>query len=110
MDLTTMTLTELNAMTKDQIVSALTEGRSETKTAVFKGDKRGQLLEVRETRDLADKLISSQEVTWTYFKNGNVDTITTIDKDAKGKEISRNLVKHNEGGGLANNATAKTIV
>jgi len=59
------------------------------------------LREVRETRDLLGKLISTQEVGWTYFKNGNVDTITTVGKDAKGKETSRKVVKHNEGGGLA---------
>ena len=100
MDLSTMTLIELNAMTKDQLIDALTEDRMETKTTVSKGDKRGQLREVRETKDPAGKLVSGQEVDWTYFKNGNVDIITIVDKDAKGKETSRNLVKHNEGGEL----------
>uniref|UniRef100_A0A6M3J1L1 Uncharacterized protein n=1 Tax=viral metagenome TaxID=1070528 RepID=A0A6M3J1L1_9ZZZZ len=103
MDLSSLTLTELKLMTKDQIVTALTKDRRETKCIVSTGDKRGQLREVRETRDLAGKLVSSQEVTWTYFKNGNVDTITTIDKDAKGTVINKRIVRHNEGGGLAPN-------
>jgi len=103
MDLSSLSSAELNKMTKAQIVTALTEDRRETKTIVSTGDKRGQLQEVRETRNLVGKLVSSQEVAWTYFKNGNVEEITTVDKDAKGKEISRNLVKHNESGGLAKN-------
>ena len=102
MELSSLSVTELNKMSKPQLISALIEDRTDTRTILSTGDKRGQLREVRETRDLADKLLSSQEVTWTYFKNGNVDTITTVDKDAKGKETSRNVVKHNEGGGLAN--------
>lgn len=100
MEISSLSVTELNLMTKDQIVTALTEDRTDTRTTVSTGDKRGQLREVRETRDLAGNLVSSQEVAWTYFKNGNVDTITTIDKDNKGKETRRRIVKHNEGGRL----------
>ncbi|MFH1486490.1 MAG: hypothetical protein ABIH46_10490 [Chloroflexota bacterium] len=50
MDLLNKSLTELNAMTKAQLVTALTEDRMETKVIVSTGDKRGQLREVRETR------------------------------------------------------------
>ena len=80
-----------------------TEVKTDTKCIVSTTDKRGQLREVRETRDLKGNLVSSQEVLWTYFKNGNVDTITTIDKDAKGTVINKRIVRHNEGGGLAPN-------
>jgi len=103
MDLSTLSVDELNLMTKDQIISELTKDRTETKTIVSTGDKKGQLKEVQETRDLAGKLLSNQEVLWTYFKNGNVNTITTIEKDAKGLETSRKVVLHNEGGGLVPN-------
>ena len=101
MELSSLSVTELNKMSKPQLISALTEDRTDTRTILSTGDKRGQLREVRETRDFAGALLSSQEVAWTYFKNGNVDTITTVDKDANGKETNRKVVKHNEGGGLA---------
>ncbi len=101
MDLSSKSLTSLNAMTKAQIITALTEGRTETKTIISAGDKRGQLQEVRETRDLAGNLVRSQEVNWTYYKAENVDTITVIDRDGKGKELNLRVIKHNELGGLA---------
>ena len=101
MDLSNKTVAELNLMTKAQLIGALTEDRRETRTTVSTGDKRGQLKEVRETRDINNKLISTQEVLWTYYPAGNVDTITTIEKDSKGVEIRREVVKHREGGGLA---------
>jgi len=101
MDLTSLSVTGLNALSKAQIITALTEDRTETKTIVSTGDKRGQFREVRETKDLAGKLLSSQEVNWTYFKAGNVDTITTINKDANGNPVGKpQIVKHNESGGL----------
>lgn len=101
MDLSSLSVTELNALSKDQIIFELTKDRTETKTIASKGDKRGQLQEIRETRDLAGKLVSTQEVVWTYFRNGNVNSITIIDKDSKSKETGCKVVKHNEGGGLA---------
>jgi len=100
MDLLTLSVDELYLLSKDQIISELTKDRTETKTIVSKGDKRGQLQEVRETRDLKGSLLSSQEVNWTYFKNGNVKNITTVDRDGKGLETSRRVVPHNETGGL----------
>ena len=78
-----------------------TEVKTDTKCIVSTGDKRGQLREVRETRDLRGNLLSSQEILWTYFKNGNVNTITTIDRDAKRITTNKKVVKHNEGGGLS---------
>jgi len=80
--------------------SVSTKSVTETKMIISTTDKRGQLREVRETRDLKGSLVASQEVNWTYYKNGNVDTITVVDKDAKGAEISCRVVRHNEGGGL----------
>jgi hypothetical protein len=49
MDLTAKSLTELNAMTKAQIVAALTEDRTETKVTFQDGDRRGMLRQVVET-------------------------------------------------------------
>ncbi len=97
MDLANISLVELSAMPKDQIIFALTEDKTETKTIVSIGDKRGQLREARETRNVSGNLVSSQEVLWTYFKGGNVDTITIIDRDGKGVETKRQVVKHGEG-------------
>ena len=94
MDLSTMTLAELNEMSKDQLITALTEGRTETTVITSEGDERGQAKEVRETRDIAGALLSTQEVEWSYWKNGAVDTIVTIEKDGKGKETSRRVVSH----------------
>ncbi len=101
MDLSAKSVAELNAMTKAQIVAALTEDRRETKTTISTGDKRGQLREVRETRDLAGTLISTQEVTWTYWPTGNVKDITMVEKNGQGKEMGRQVVKHSQTGGLA---------
>ena len=108
MDLSNKTVAELNLMSKAQLIGALTEDRRETRTTVSTGDKRGQLKEVRETRDINNKLISTQEVLWTYYPNGCVNIITIIERDSKGMETSREIIKHTEGGGLAI-MTAKVI-
>ena len=102
MDLTAKSLTELNAMTKTQIIAALTEDRVESKVTFQDGDRRGMLRQVVETRDIAGKLLSSREVTWTYYPAGNVRDITNTEKDAAGKPVSKpQVVKHAESGGLA---------
>ena len=107
MDLSAKTLAELNAMTKAQFITALTGDRRDTKTTISTGDRRGQLREVRETRKLDDTLESSSEILWTYWPNGNVRDITMIERDNKGVEIKRQVVKHAEGGGIAPKAALK---
>ena len=39
-------------------------------------------------------LISTRVITWSYYDTGEVDEITTIETDAKGKETLRRTVKH----------------
>jgi len=110
MDLSNKTEAELNLMTKAQIITALTEDRRETKTTISAGDKRGQLREVRETRKLDGTMESSSEVLWTYWPNGNVRDITMTEKDNKGVETKRQVVKHGEGGGIATKTLKGTMV
>jgi len=104
MNLSTKSLAELqeifNTNTKEEILAELLKDRTETKLIVSEGDRRGQLREVRETRDAYGVLVGISETTWTYWPNGNVDTITITEKDAKGKPIDTKEVKHGELGGL----------
>lgn len=110
MDLTSKSLTELNLMTKAQLITALTENRQETRTIISEGDRRGQTREVRETRDVTGKLVSRQEVTWTYYPAGNVDTITISEADAEGKPIGKpQVIPHAESGGLATGKMEKVL-
>ncbi len=100
------TAAELNALTKPQLVTMIADEQIAIRTdqRISKiisqsGDKRGQLEQTIETRDGNGTLISTSQTIWTYFKAGNVDTITIIEKDSKGKETSRQVVKHAESGG-----------
>jgi hypothetical protein len=39
-------------------------------------------------------VVSGRRITWTYYKTGEVDTITIVETDAVGKETSRKIIKH----------------
>ena len=39
-------------------------------------------------------VISTKTIAWTYYKTGEVDTITVVETNADGKETGRIVIKH----------------
>ena len=67
--------------------------------SVKKYRKDGQIeLQSDEICDIeTDEVISTREITWTYYEKepgAPVDEITIVEKDDRDKEISRKTIKH----------------
>jgi len=56
----------------------------------------GQIESQSETvRDVeTDAVISTKTIAWTYYKTGEVDTITIAEMNADGKETGKKVIKH----------------
>lgn len=77
MDLTQLTPTELNKLTKDQLIAGILEDQTYSDVNLVK-DKHGNNIELTKViRDaLTGNLVSSKTVRWTYYSGGEVDEIT----------------------------------
>ena len=54
----------------------------------------GQVLRIRETKDLLGQVLSKQRTEWTYYPTGPVNEVAIIQLDATDKEIARKVIKH----------------
>jgi hypothetical protein len=93
-DLQAMTETQLKALTQAQLVEHIMSERTETKVVEQVGDSRGMLDYEVETYDYKGKLTGSERTLTTYNAKGEVDVITKITKDDKGKEAKRVEIAH----------------
>ena len=88
MDLTELTPTELDKLTKDQLIAHILEGQTYSDVNLAK-DKDGNNVELTEVvKDAWGKEVSSKTVRWTYYPSGEVDEITVTD------DKERLVVKH----------------
>ena len=93
-----LSLAELNAMTKAQLIAALTEGRTETVCTKPKDGKNGQIEREYVTRDLEGKLLKTERWDWTYNADGAVFEIIHTVLDAKAVVTAKEKVTHGKGG------------
>lgn len=115
-NLTTLTLNQLRAATKAQIITAITNKlQSMTKRQLIiwlwdeiqqihddpitvtrkDGQAESQVTTIRDTETGA--IVSTRSISWTYYENEPgrpVDTITLVEKDAAGKETAHKVIKH----------------
>ena len=115
--LSTMTLAELQASTKAQIITSirdyltanytrrqliqlLRDRDTEWDTPTMTYRKDGQIERQTETiRDVeTGALISTKTITWTYYETGEVDEIIISETDADGKKLSQKKIKHYKDG------------
>lgn len=112
-----LTLDQLRAATKDQILTRLTsvfasmsrkkicefiwtikgvpfEGVTLSTLTVNHDVSEGQLLRVYEKTDILGNKLGSQKMEWTYYPTGEVDTITVSDLNALDQIISQKTIKH----------------
>lgn len=91
------TLTELNAMTKAQLIASIVEGVTETIPVATRLED-GRLLSIEETtKDAYGVVLGSRKMDYTYYEDHPdkpVDEIMTKQFDAQGTETKRWKVKH----------------
>jgi len=98
-DLTTKTLAQLQELTKAQLIAAILEGQTDTELEDSEDGPHGQVRRVYLTTDrLTGKVLRRTRTDWSYHPNGDVDEITTVERDQDEKEIGRNRVKHHQDG------------
>jgi len=99
----TQTLAQLQAVivpTKRDALIQLNGGSDKVfDEPVRKYRKDGQIeSEIQTVRDVeTGAVVSGKTITWTYYdaiKNAPVDTITIVETNAKGAEMSRKVIKH----------------
>ena len=80
-----LTLTELNAMTKEDIISAIVAEKPQTTEVCTKATDgvNGQVEREYVTKDLAGAVIKTEKWGWKYDKAGVVSEITKIVLDSK---------------------------
>jgi len=118
MNLADVTIEQLRAATKAQILTAISNklssltklqlcrlilrvGDVDIDTILTVPDREdgkdgpnGQIWRLRILRDIMGNKLSSQRFEWTYYPVGAVDEITTIQLDAADVEVSRRVDKH----------------
>ena len=90
-----MNLTELKALTKDQLIAELLEGQTEEKADTEYFPDGQMKRQVRRLFDAYGNLLSERVASWSYYKEGPVDTITL----AEGGKVK--TIKHAKTGGIA---------
>ena len=98
-ELDSLSLTELNAMTKVQLIAKVVIDRRETVLEMDERDERGQLLQKYKTIDAYGNIVGRQEISWTYHENGQVNEITVTEKSPTNKVTGGYTVKHPSEGG-----------
>ncbi len=91
-----LSLTELNAMTKAQLITALTAGRTETVCTKSQDGKNGQVQREYVTKDLAGNVLKTERWDWTYNKDGSVFEILHTALDAKAIVTAKEKVVHDK--------------
>jgi len=112
-----LTLEQLRAATKDQIITRVTnlltslsrKGICEfiwtikntnfanitlSALTVSHDVPEGQLLRIYENTDILGNKLGSTKTEWTYYLTGEVATITTAELDPLGQVISTQTIKH----------------
>jgi len=86
----------LSTYSKHELALLITGSETYADPPICTWRKDGQIKsQVDVTRDISTgRAISSREISWTYYKSGEVDIITTIYKDTTGKETLQHAVKH----------------
>jgi len=100
--LRTKSLTQLKAdyvrdMTKRDLLVLANNGSEQIydiPVCTYRRD--GQIASQSETvRDVeTGVIIATKTIAWTYYKTGEVDTITIAETNADGKETGRKVIKH----------------
>ncbi|MDO8671245.1 MAG: hypothetical protein Q7O66_07410 [Dehalococcoidia bacterium] len=99
-DLRNKSLTELQAMTKAQLIASILEGQTDIELEHSEDGQHGQVLRQHVIRDRATgNIIRRVRTTWTYHPNGDVADIATVETDAGGKELRSQTVRHPKSGG-----------
>jgi hypothetical protein len=93
-DLRNMTEADLKKLTAAQLVDHIMQERTTSKVIRQIGDSRGMLDYEVEHYDYKGKLTGSEQTLTTYNAKGEVDVITKISKDDRGKEAKRVNIKH----------------
>jgi hypothetical protein len=104
---TAIPITDAKAMTLTQLQTAIVPTKRDALISINGSDKisaasirtyakDGQITSQTDVdRDVeTDAVVSGRLITWTYYPEGCVDTITIIETDAAGKETSRKVIKH----------------
>jgi hypothetical protein len=104
---TAIPITDAKAMTLTQLQTAIVPTKRDALISINGSDKisaasirtyakDGQITSQTDVdRDVeTDAVVSGRQITWTYYPEGCVDTITIIETDAAGKETSRKVIKH----------------
>ena len=99
--LRTMPLAQLKAdyvrdMTKRDLLVLANGGSELIYDPVCTYRRDGQIASQSETvRDVeTGVIIATKTIAWTYYKTGEVDTITVAETNADGKETGRKAIKH----------------
>jgi hypothetical protein len=94
-DLNGFTSTELDNMTKEQLIGEALKNVRITSTTLAH-DEKGNAVRLDETTtDPYGALLNRRSVEWSYFKTGGeVNEIVVTSMDAKGKIESQYKVKH----------------
>ena len=94
MELDSKSLTELNLMTKAQIITEITKDRIETVCIKSIDSKEGQVSREFVTRDVAGALVKTEQWDWTYKPTGEVAEIFHIILDSKNVKIASEKIIH----------------
>ena len=112
-----LTLEQLRAATKEQIITTITgkltsmtknricefiwgirnivtDNLTLTNTTHREDSQNGQVIRVNETTDVLGTKLTSQKIEWAYYPTGEVDTITISELDALDAVISTKTIKH----------------
>ncbi len=105
MSILQISVTDLSKLSDSQIATSvkieaatIRAAQRDSKVVSQSGDRRGQLEQTTETVDGNGKFIGKQQVKWTYYPEGNVDSIIITETDATGKVIDSKVIKHNVSG------------
>ena len=90
------TLTELNSMTKAQIIASIISERPSTNETCTKliDCKNGQVLREFVTKDMDGNIIKTDVWEWKYKKDGSVDTIDHKIINVKGIVTRSETITH----------------
>lgn len=94
------TLTDLQAMTKNAIITAWAQGRTYDEIVNREFDAAGQLIVLKwKTHTvLPNDVISQTKIKWLFHENGTIHKITHFDYSADGTLINRYTIFHDAEG------------
>jgi hypothetical protein len=89
-----LTLTELNSMTKAQLVSAAVKDVRHVTTDLIQDPDLGntQLDEI--TKDAYGTVLSKRTIVWSYYPTQEIQEITVTEKDPEDKTTEEYIITH----------------